>query len=659
MTVTKDEARERTKKVIKDGFESMDYRLVDALPTIGKSYGTIEAAAETDEPVSFLTARHDLYKQAEKWSHEFELDPYILPVFHKDCDTASGDHGQEIKETVRDLYRRGAKAREIHERMDLPCEADGECSYIRECRYDPDEYDVLIGYWNRAYSPKVTRYRNVVFDEFPGDSMIANPDWGSLGPAIASWLEDRDEVPYESRTDLIENRGDDDRRERALRHFRWHGFEPGDVFEDEDALTITPYVVYTLLTGDDLGNGWERAPFPTDEMFATSCGLFDRENEEVYIHQPPSIEYARSTLALDGTPNKFMWENCLEVSFNERQVLTTEERREYLIEGLNHTYIQMTDSFRPYTSGSYVNTVRDGALIEAITEHHGQKPALISSKKAIRGDDEKDSVTDWYEKAGLVQFDDDDFVPEGSVVSALKWRGNLLGTNELNEERVGLVVGGTHYGDDYVKFWAALSGASTEAIEYENDPGRSRSYTGYGETIAEHMKESQTLQDALRFGRDGDGATIYIDTNAFPDWLPVEDQGEVRTRGEGERAVMEALTDEEMRTKEIAERADISRQWTRKVLARLVNEGCVARETKGRGFVWRDAGLERAEGRVEVVLPEEVPKVGRKREVYTWDFRKNGSEPTTDDFERGSAPDNGAVTPSGVNVNTREPEDRS
>jgi hypothetical protein len=627
VTVTQDEARARTKEVIKDAFESMDYRLVDALPTLGKSYGTIEAAAETGESISFLTARHDLYKQAEEWSRKHGIDPYILPVFHEDCPTANEDHGQEWAEMVKDLYRRGAMASEIHERKDLPCQADGECPYIRDCGYDPDEYDVLIGYWNRAYARKVTWGRNVVFDEFPGDSMITNPNWSSLAPAIASWLEDHDEVPYESRTDIIENRDSRLRREKALRYFRRYGFERPDVFEDEDALTITPYVVYTLLRGDDLGNGWERAPFPTDDMFPTSFGLFDRENEEVYIHQPPTLKYTNSIVALDGTPHLLMWNDCLQLSFNPRPVLTTEERRKYLTEVLNHSYVQLTDSFRPYTSGRYVDTVRDAAIIGAITEHHGQQPALISSKKAIRGDEDNDSVTDWYEKGGLVRFDGEDFIAEESDVSALIWRGAVLGTNEMKEERVGLVAGGVHYGDDYVKFWGALGGHSTEPIEYRENPGGPRTYTGYGKSVAQHMKQSQILQDTLRFGRDGDGATIYIDTNSYPDWLPIAGEGEVRMRRETERAVMKTLTGEAMRTSEIAVKVDVSEQWTRKLLNRLVNEGHVRREQKGRGFIWHDAGLADAPEEVEVVLPaDEVAKVGPNNKVYTWDFRKNGQK---------------------------------
>ena len=626
-TFTQAEAQERTKEVVKDAFESMDYRLVEALPTLGKSYGTIEAAAETGEPVSFLTARHDLYEQAKEWARKHGLNPYILPVFHEDCPTANEDHGPEWAGLVRDPYDRGADAFQIHERMDLPCQAEGKCPYIRECNYDPDDYDVLIGYWSRAYARKVTWCRNVVFDEFPGDAMISNPNWSSLAPAIATWLEDHDEIPFDTRTDLIEHRDDDDRREEALQYFRRHGFEKVDVFEDEDALTITPYVVYTLLAADDLGNGWERTSFPTDKMFSNSVGLFDRENEEVYVHRPPTLKHTKSIVALDGTPHLLMWEDCIGQSLNHRQVLTDEERREYLTHVLKHTYVPLTDNFRPYTSGTYVDTLRDAAIIGTITERHEQQPALISSKKAIRGDEEKESVTDWYEKADLVRFEDDDFMAEGSAVSQVKWRGAVLGTNELEDERVGLVEGGVHYGDDYVKFWTALGGHSTEAIEYRDDPGRTRSYTGYGKSIAQHMKESQILQDSLRFGRDGDGATVYIDTNSYPDWLPIAGKGEVRMRHGAERSVMEALTGEEMRTSEITDEVDISEQWARKVLNRLVDEGLVFREREGRGFVWHDAGLNDAPEEVEVVLPaDEVPKVGRKREVYTWDFRKNGQK---------------------------------
>jgi hypothetical protein len=67
----------------------------------------------------------------------------------------------------------------------------------------------------------------------------------------------------------------------------------------------------------------------------------------------------------------------------------------------------------------------------------------------------------------------------------------------------------------------------------------------YGETgnrIHEHMKRA-TLQAMFRFGRDGNGATVYVDSDVLPDWVPVHGHGDVTTTCDGLRGTIEALED--------------------------------------------------------------------------------------------------------------------
>lgn len=51
------QARERTVRAIVDAIESLDRRLIEALPTMGKSYGAVLAAARTGVPTTILTGR--------------------------------------------------------------------------------------------------------------------------------------------------------------------------------------------------------------------------------------------------------------------------------------------------------------------------------------------------------------------------------------------------------------------------------------------------------------------------------------------------------------------------------------------------------------------------------------------------------------------------
>ena len=103
-TLTIEDARERTVDAIADAYTSSDRVLVEALPTMGKSYGAVKAAADTDQQVTVLTGRghKEQYEQFREWCDEHGLDYYTLPSFTRDCDTANGEHGEEWADTVRE-----------------------------------------------------------------------------------------------------------------------------------------------------------------------------------------------------------------------------------------------------------------------------------------------------------------------------------------------------------------------------------------------------------------------------------------------------------------------------------------------------------------------------------------------------------------------------
>jgi hypothetical protein len=98
------EARKRTVDTIADAIERRDQVLVEALPTLGKSYGTIAAAARTNEPITVRTTRghKEQYEQIREWCDEHDLSTYTLPSFTRDCGTANGEHGEDWKRQVRD-----------------------------------------------------------------------------------------------------------------------------------------------------------------------------------------------------------------------------------------------------------------------------------------------------------------------------------------------------------------------------------------------------------------------------------------------------------------------------------------------------------------------------------------------------------------------------
>jgi hypothetical protein len=616
-TLTLDDARERTTDAIADAYQYGDQVLVEALPGMGKSYGAIKAAARTGEPVTILTGRgrKEQYGQFKGWCEKFGLSYYQLPSFTHDCDTANGEHGQEWADTVGEWYSRGATPKEIHKNAEyelgrpLPCQAhDGQqCPYSSKWDFDPDDFDVLIGHPTHAYREnKVVSGRTVVFDEFPGafETRLGT----NLQGAVSYWLQANDGVPFDDYTDLLENRSDETRRADALLWFEEHGVEPDElsVFDDPNAHAAAPIAVFTILAADDLGNGFEYA-----DIDGVGTGVRNRENDGISILQPPDLSYASSVVALDGTPTQDMWELSLGERLNHRAVLQDGEREEYLRDALNLNIVRTSEHVKPYNSKGHVHTESDAALLEEISDAHGEQPGVITSATAISA----------YEDAGVLD-----------LVDGTRHYGNVLGSNEFKEKRVGAVIGSNHYGDDYIKKWGAYAG---ETVERNDGKGADLSYGGFGDKVLTHMREHDTLQAVMRFGRDGNGAVVYTHTDTLPEWVPIAGEARVTTtRSDGERAVISALEDLGTATTEaIVEHPEVSlsRQQVFTHLNRLRERGVLDREQDaedGRRYVWKDDGLHRVNDHGEVELDpveldeldeETVRKVARSS-IYTWEF---------------------------------------
>jgi hypothetical protein len=653
-TLSMNSARERTTTAIKDAFTSSDRVLIEALPTLGKSYGSIKAAKETGEKITFLTGRgeKEQYEQVREWCEERGLDYYTLPSFTRDCDTANGEHGEEWKRQVTQWYDRGATPQTIHKHAEdtlgrpLPCqEHKGErCPYASKWDFNPDNYDVLIGHYTHAHKKKVTAARAVVLDEFPGEAyeetLGAN---GMLEGAVSSWLSRTEEVPYEDYTDLIENRDNQQRRADTLLWFEETDTAKDElaVLEDANAHAHAPTVVFALLTVENLGNGFERTVLSEDGRQAT----YDRHNGELNILTPPDLEYASGIVALDGTPTLHMWECCLGERLNHRRVLTDAEREEYIREVLNLNLIKTSDYIKPYNSDSHVNVRKDAALLNEIQSIHGEKPGVVTTSTA-----ENEYQTS------------EEHIP----IAESKHYGNVLGSNEFKSKRVGAVIGSNHYGDQFIKKWSAYCG---ETVERGQGKGSELDYGSFGNQVLRHMREHDTLQAAMRFGRDGNGAAVYTHTNTLPDWVPIAGEGQVtETWSKGMRSVMDAVENlESASTAEVAAYpgVNIKQRQVFEHLETLRDKGVLHRERDsedGRRFVWFEDELHRVGEHGTAELPpvdlsneEEVTETEvdalSRMYYYTCQCRKipesGGEESNTDTHTRdiSSAPGDMAEVP--------------
>lgn len=168
-------------------------------------------------------------------------------------------------------------------------------------------------------------------------------------------------------------------------------------------------------------------------------------------------------------------------------------------------------------------------------------------------------------------------------------------------------------------------------------------YGRVGNQIRTHMREHETLQAAMRFGRDGRGAVVYVHTNTLPEWVPLAGEGRVlQTWSDGMRSVIRAARDlGEWTTTEIAAHpdVDVSRRQVLTHLETLRERGVLSRQQDhedGRRVRWIDDSLHWVSDHGDVVLApvdldalnvNEVAEVARTT-TYRWHFR-NFSDPST------------------------------
>jgi len=244
-------------------------------------------------------------------------------------------------------------------------------------------------------------------------------------------------------------------------------------------------------------------------------------------------------------------------------------------------------------------------------------------------------------------------------VDETKHYGNILGSNEFKQKRVGAVVGSNNYGDGFVKKWAAFDGQAVDTPDRSKaeNRGKGLSFGGFGDDVLQHMREHDTLQAAMRFGRDGNGAVVYIHTDTLPEWVPVAGEARVvKTWSDGMQDVVTALADlGGGTTAEIAAHptVDIGERQVLDHLNSLCDRGVLARHRDPddrRAVRWADAGLDELNGHGAVELDTdtgfslpaleglEVHELGRMSHYYTWEFVNSAADTADARDQQGESP---------------------
>lgn len=564
--------------------------LLEALPGSGKSYGLIKAVAQTNEPVTYLTqrGRKEQYEQVEKWSQNNNLTCKVLPAVDETCLTVQGKYGKEWRDRVNRLREAGASATEIHSRLDPPCQDSGPCPYMEAVDFDPEDYDVLIGHPKHAYVNKYLEDRTPVFDEFPGEEYQTTIG-ENLSEVVTSFLQSHDSMEFKHYTDVIENRDVGYRQRIALEQLQSIPLlDEIRVFKDPDRRhKLGGLCVLTLLKSEGLDNGWEYAILGEGRI-----GVFEPGSSTIHILNPPDLP--EHVIGLDGTPTKEMWELALGLynhprkGLNHKRALTDNERESYVTEIQDIQITPTTTSIRPYSGGS-TSPTRDAALLHEIGEETSGKKGVISSQKGLRDlENEFNQINNWE----------------------TAYYGNILGSNQLGDVDVGVILGSPHYGDEFVEKWAAFAG---ENAKRGQGKGLDLSYGALGDKILHHMREHQVLQALFRFARQGSQTTVFVDTISLPDWLPVvadPDETSITTwrSASKKKAILDVLRENgKARTKALAEEAECTSQHVRKVLNEYTNGGGVLKQDapdgRGGAKIWVDQALSGVNPYGEVQLP--------------------------------------------------------
>lgn len=567
------EVKSRTGEEIGLAYLRGEQVLIDAPPASGKTIEAIEQCKETDIFVIYLTARRDLYTQAEEIAQETGLKFETLPSFFEDCPSCKGKEGDAIKAEVRRSYQMGMRPSEIHEKYDLPCEEDGLCPSRKKWDFDPAEVPLLIGAYEHAFVKPIVKDRAVVIDEFPQNRFETKIE--NAPPIISKYLSHKNNLPWNDYISLINNRN-------ATPDIPSHRDVTGvmETVGNQPYHTLAPLMTKALFEATNLQNGFEVC-FPS--WSSINAIVHDRKKSQIYILNTPDLSEAHAVVGLDGTPVPEMW-NLLVDDLEKKQVLTNQEKKEYISNIQGYSIIQTTNNRQPYTSGKWAKPAKDAGLFKAIAKKHEQKPVLIAPKRTIEE----------YRSKNCLKF-----------ISKYTKASEVLSSNVHASDELGVIAGSRHYGDDFVKKWGAYAG---EAIQRQGTGPNGPNYGSLGNQIRQYMN-NQTLQEVLRFGRSPDvSPTVYVHTSVLPSWVPVEsgpNECEIHVWTEKQEGTIEALLDlERAGTSEIMEHVAVSYQsqrGLRKCLNTLQESGLASRSDTGSGYVWE--ATEEIRTPVHVELP--------------------------------------------------------
>lgn len=569
-----DAVRTHTTELIHDAVDADRPVLIEGPPASGKTTSAYELALEREEPITYLASRIDLYEQAEEWCEDQgDIDYVRIPAPQRDCPTFA-DENEGSATAVKKLYERGYSAREIHLQFPDLAPCGKSCDYYQRLERideDIDSIDFLIGHHTHSYRHQYVRNRIVIIDEFNADpflstfpeedsGVIDNP--GEIIPTFLKKVGEHDEAfpgdAFQDITDVLQNRNDpghwftatnwfrddddDDNSGASRRDAQRFDFFKASADDYDSVHAYAPFLTFSLLCMDRIGPGIELAPPPDGRLNdlweaanlsrSAKC-LRDRNTGTMYSLQPPDLSPAKQVIALDGTPTIELW-NLLfapKTGFDHQQVISRDDFVTYLESAMNLSLTQIGGGMHPYAGGRVSDL--DKKRFATILAREDEQFALISTKKALKRYNRKGWLKTFVKTAERNPLPEDDSSELFEGYRALNY-GMIRSSNEFGKEALGVIAGMPFPSDDLIRIWAGFCGEPVEIGEKDGEEDE-RSFGEFGNKIYRHFAHHQVVQAVLRFGRDesvygDDGATVYISTEALPEWFEVDNKLKVRSK---------------------------------------------------------------------------------------------------------------------------------
>jgi len=562
--------------------------LFDVLSGIGKSFNAAKIADVM--PVSVFTNLQDNYDQFEEWCEEAGVDFDKFPISTDDCPTLRGDYPDEdVVAAAKETYRKGWSVSTIHDELDLPCQHNGPCPYIKKIRtLDTEGRGLLVGYHNQAYVGPYVDGRVIVLDEDAFKEYYEDID--DPAKLAQEYIDTLDDFPHDKVEPLT---GRQELRDEVLARLEKEGLDPDDHKSSIDEFHAkAPLIAYAIYGAEELGNGLRYAELPGngtavfDKLYETTGNGYDDGAPTIWLFDPPNLSRAEAVIALDATPSLSKWESLLGDDFEHYRLFDDDQRNRYLREQ-GYKFIQLNSHAWPAQGGG-LNLDKCEAYLREVYREHGERPDLITSL-AVLGN--KDSIE------GLKDRDLD------HLWNREMHYGDLRGKNKLEDSDLLVVLGSPSRSDSYYERLAALLGESAERVE-----DRKGANLSYGNEVADEILETTrrggVLQAAMRSGRKDDvEATVYIATGLVPNWLDTKKAGQFSsdwsfdacrsTRTPNQKAVIEALQDEQgISAGEIIQESGVNRKSVGRIRRELQKQGLIEKEGKGRWAEYTDIGLQ-------------------------------------------------------------------